>query len=211
LIDAAITVIATRGESALRLIEVAEMAGIKQPTIHHFFPTREDLVLAAHRERYRRAVLDALGSYDDVVAGATTRGEFLKASRLGLKAALDDTRIAVRAARIALFAKAETNADLRRELNDAAYETNLKLARALENAQRQGWIRDDVSPLTLAVWVRSQVMGRIVLEMDLSRYDGDEWTRLALEAVDAVMTGGTSGGTSPSSGKSGTKRPARRR
>jgi len=96
-------------------------------------------------------------------------------------------------------------------LNDAAYETNLKLARALENAQRQGWIRDDVSPLTLAVWVRSQVMGRIVLEMDRSRYDGDEWTRLALEAVDAVMTGGASGGTSPPSGKSGTKRPARRR
>ncbi len=187
LLDAAIEVIATKGESALRLIEVAEMAGLKQPTIHYMFPTREDLVVAALRERYRRAVLDVLETYDSLVAGATTRDEFVRASIRGLEFAMQDQRKAARATRLALFVKAETNAALLRELNDAAFEGNQRLAAVLGNAQRQGWIRDDVSPLTLAVWIRGQVLGRFVLEMDSERYDGEEWTRFAIAAIEATL------------------------
>ena len=148
LIDAAVEVIATKGESALRLTEVAEMAGLKQPSIHYMFPTREDLVVAALRERYRRSVLEAIVSYDVLVATATTREEFMRASSLGLRFAMDEARKVARSTRIALFVKAETNAELLREINDASFEANKRLAAVIENAQRHGWVRDDVSPLT---------------------------------------------------------------
>lgn len=191
LIDAAVEVIATKGESALRLTEVAEMAGLKQPSIHYMFPTREDLVVAALRERYRRSVLEAIISYDVLVATATTREEFMRASSLGLRFAMDETRKVARSTRLALFVKAETNAELLREINDASFEANQSLAAVIENAQRRGWVRDDVSPLTLAVWTRGQILGRYVLEMDSSRYDGEEWTRFAITAIEAAVFGST--------------------
>lgn len=207
LLAAAIEVIATRGEAALRLAEVAEMAGLKQPSIHYMFPTREDLVVAALRERYRRAVLDVLETYDSLVAGATTRDEFVQASIRGLEFALQDQRKTARATRLALFVKAETNAALLRELNDAAFEGNQRLAAVLGNAQRQGWIRDDVSPLTLAVWIRGQVLGRFVLEIDSERYDGDEWTRFAIAAIEATLLANTDAPSKRSTGKAAGVRP----
>lgn len=191
LIDAAVEVIATKGESALRLTEIAEMAGLKQPSIHYMFPTREDLVVAALRERYRRSVLEAIISYDVLVATATTREEFIQASSLGLRFAMDETRKVARSTRLALFVKAETNAELLREINDASFEANQTLAAVIENAQRHGWVRDDVSPLTLAVWTRGQILGRYVLEMDSTRYDGEEWTRFAIAAIEAAVFGNT--------------------
>jgi len=201
LLAAAIEVIATRGEAALRLAEVAEMAGLKQPSIHYMFPTREDLVVAALRERYRRAVLDAIENFDSLVAGATTRDEFEQAAIRGLEFAMQVQRKAARAARLALFVKAETNDALLREINDASFEANQRLAAVLENAQRHGWIRNDVSPLTLAVWTRGQIFGRFVLEIDSSRYDGDEWTRFAIAAMMATVLIRTDASSEPTNGK----------
>jgi len=190
LLDAAIRTIAARGESALRMTEIAEEAGIRQPSIYHFFESREALVVAAHREMYLRAVLDVVETYEDLVGKATTQEEFIEASLRGLEFAFSDDRIGVRAARVLLLAKGLSNADLLGEVNQAAFESNQRLAVVLENAQRQGWIRNDVTPLTLAVWVRSQVIGRFLLEVDRKRYDGEEWTRLALSSIESTLLSG---------------------
>lgn len=40
-----------------------------------------------------------------------------------------------------------------------------------------------MSALTVAVWVRSRIFGRILLEMDASRYDGDEWNHLTIAGI----------------------------
>jgi len=86
-----------------------------------------------------------------------------------------------------LFVKAETNAELLREINDASFEANQSLAAVIENAQQRGWVRDDVSPLALAVWTRGQILGRYVLKMDSTRYDGEEWTRFAITAIEEAV------------------------
>ena len=66
-------------------------------------------------------------------------------------------------------------------------EENQSLAAVIENARRRGWVRDDVSPLTLAVWTRGQILGRYVLKMDSTRYDGEEWTKFAITAIEEAM------------------------
>ena len=92
--------------------------------------------------------------------------------------------------RVLLLAKGLSNEELLGEVNQAAFQSNQRLAAVLENAQRQGWIRNDVTPLTLAVWVRSQVIGRFLLEVDSKRYDGEEWTRLALSSIESTLLSG---------------------
>lgn len=187
LIDAAIEVIATRGDAAVRLAEIAQIVGIKTPSIYYFFPSREELVLAAHRERYRRAVAEVLGQFEAEIASATTEDEFREGSLRALQFALSDERREARVVRLGLLNKALTNDELLREVNEAAYEGHKVLAEILERAQRTGWIRSDISPLTLAVWVRSMIFGRLILEIDAVRYDRDEWTQLALSSFTRTL------------------------
>ena len=188
LIDATIDVMATRGDAAVRLVEVAAAAGIKQSSIYYFFPTREDLVIAAHRERYRRSVAETLESFEAAISGATSLEGFREGAIRALEFAFSDERRNTRLIRMALLSKAVTNDELRREVNDAAYQGHLALAKNLERAQQAGWIRTDVSALTLAIWVRSMIFGRLVLEVDPQRYDGAEWNRLALSSFIRTLT-----------------------
>lgn len=190
LIDATIEVIATRGEAAVRMVEIAAVVGIKQPSIYHFFPSRDDLVVAAHRERYRRSVAQALGRFDAEFISATTADEFKDGWVRALRFAFSDERREARAVRLALLAKALTNDDLLREVNDAAYEGHQALAGIIEKAQDAGWVRSDVSALTLAVWTRSMIFGRLVLEIDPDRYDSDEWTDLAISSFSRTTAPG---------------------
>jgi hypothetical protein len=37
------------------------------------------------------------------------------------------------------------------------------------------------------VWVRSLIFGRLVLEVAGDRYDGDEWTRLAISSFSRTL------------------------
>lgn len=180
LIEATIEVIASRGEAAVRMVEIAEIAGIKQPSVYHFFPKREDLVVAAHRERYRRSVAEALGRFESEFASATTRDEFEEGVLRALQFALSDERSEARAVRLGLLAKAMTNEALLREVNDAAYQGHVALAEIIEGAQLAGWIRGDVSPLTLALFVRSLIFGRLIVEIDGERYDRNEWNHMAI-------------------------------
>lgn len=183
LIEAAIKVIAERGEAALRLSEIAAEVGIKQPSIYHFFTGREDLVVAAHRERYLRAVLEAFGTIEQEVGAAKTRAELNVAAERALRHAFSPSRSNARATRISLLSKALTNQSLLDEVNAASLQANRQLAEVLAEAQRKGWMRRDFSPLTIAVWIRAQILGRFVLEINESRYDGDEWNDLAVEAI----------------------------
>lgn len=183
LIDATIEVIAARGDAAVRLTEVAKEAGIAQSSIYCFFASREELMVAAHRERYRRTVAEGLGSIEAAMASATSEAEFMEGAAIALETLFSDQWRERRLVRLALLARALTDEELRLEVNDAAHQGHEIHAQILDRAQRAGWIRDDVSALTLALWVRSLVFGRLVIELDPGRYDGAEWNRMAISSI----------------------------
>lgn len=190
LIDAAIEVIAARGDAAVRLVDVAAAAGINQSSIYYFFPSREDLVVAAHRERYRRAVAEGLGSVEAEIASATSVEGFREGATRALEAFFSEPWLQTRVVRLALLARALTHDELRREVNEAAHQGHQALAEILGRAQRAGWVRSDVSALTMAVWVRSMIFGRLLIEVDPDRYDGGEWNRLAISSFLRTLSAG---------------------
>jgi hypothetical protein len=59
ILEAAITVIETCGEAGLRVDEIAEMAGVTQPSIYHVLAHRDGLISAAQADR--RMAVGVLG------------------------------------------------------------------------------------------------------------------------------------------------------
>lgn len=72
LIDSAVEVVSTPGEAALRLSEIATKVGVKQPSIYHFFSSREDLVVEVCREMYRWEVEPATSTFEYQLAHVKT-------------------------------------------------------------------------------------------------------------------------------------------
>lgn len=183
LINATLDIILTRGEAAVRVTEVAEAAGIKQPSMYYFFKNRDELIESSYRELYMRTVADTVGMFERELSSANSREEAIAGATRALEFAFSNDRFEVRVLRLGLLNRALTNEALLREVNDASYESHLQLAAQFARVQREGWIRNDVSPLTLALWSRSMVFGRLILEVDVDRYDGDEWNRIAIESL----------------------------
>lgn len=76
------------GEAALRLADIATRVGVTQPAIYSFFEHREDLVIAAHRERFRRFTMEAFRGSDQSGLDRLTRAEYLAVARADMNQAL---------------------------------------------------------------------------------------------------------------------------
>jgi AcrR family transcriptional regulator len=73
-LDAACTVIASRGADATRFTDVAEASGVPVSTLQYYFGSREDLLVAA----FRHASASELGALADEVAGASSPWEQIR-------------------------------------------------------------------------------------------------------------------------------------
>jgi AcrR family transcriptional regulator len=183
LVDAAIALIDEHGEPALRLADVARATGIRTPSIYYFFENREDLVVAAHRERFRRSIDEVVRNWTDAANLATTREEFVATVRRGIAATLDQSRSDVRTVRVQLIARALHTPSLRDELLETSRIANQNLAAVIEAAQAKGWIRPDIDPEIAALWTRGQAFSRLTLELDPGRYDDAAYDRLVIDAT----------------------------
>ena len=106
IIDAAFNAIATGGFERLRTRDIAELVGINSATLHHYFPTKEDLVAAVAKELERRfrteksqpapkeSPIDALGRQArDAICYSRDRPEMLAVYRELVARAPRDTSI----------------------------------------------------------------------------------------------------------------------
>ena len=56
LLEAAISIIESQGEGAIRVDQVAELAGFTKPVLYSYFKNREDLIVTAQGVRFIRAL-----------------------------------------------------------------------------------------------------------------------------------------------------------
>ncbi|MGA1053409.1 MAG: TetR/AcrR family transcriptional regulator [Ilumatobacteraceae bacterium] len=182
ILDETIVVIETSGETAIRLAKIATRAGVTRQTLYRYFPSREDLIVAAHTERFRRTLGPSLDLVSSRVSSSASYPEFWASIRQGLEYTFSEERREARSVRVGLFSAALSETKLLNDLNDSAFATAVGMAEPISVAQGKGWLRDDVSALTIAVILRSLAFGRFLIEVDEDRYDGDEWNQLAVDA-----------------------------
>lgn len=156
---------------------------MKQPSIYAFFESREDLLNHALRERLSRTVMEAIDVFSLVTNRMTTRSDFTSAAASALMFILSDERSELRSARLGLCARALANPTLLAEVNDASWSSGSALADVIAAAQGNEWIRRDVSPLSIAMFIQSVAFGRFFVETDRRRYDGDEWTHHVVQMI----------------------------
>jgi AcrR family transcriptional regulator len=186
MIDAAIEMLEVAGEGSVRVAKVAEKVGVTEPLVYHHFKNRAALVTAAYAEWYKRCQ-DLEVPIDQLMMMVTNQEEYERAIRASLTWSYQAERIAARSVRLSVIGAAQTNPVLADAVNEINRSFLASLAKTMEYAQSQGWVRTDLDPLATAYWLHGQINGRVVAEMDNGCLDLAKWDEVSFDAIFSLI------------------------
>jgi AcrR family transcriptional regulator len=186
MIDAAIEMMEVAGEGSVRVAKVAEKVGVTEPLVYHHFKNRAALVTAAYAEWYKRCQ-DLEVPIDQLMMMVTNQEEYEGAIRASLTWSYKAERVAARSVRLSVIGAAQTNPELAIAINEINRSFLTSLAKTMEYAQSQGWVRTDLDPLATAYWLHGQINGRVVAEMDNGCLDLAKWDEVSFDAIFSLI------------------------
>jgi AcrR family transcriptional regulator len=189
ILEAAMSVIEDTGEGALRVQKIAEAVGVREPSVYHFFKNREELVEAAHIERYRRSHLEMVRPFQAGAALADNAEDFRRIVKKILSLVYSAEREDIRSTRMSVLGAAQTSPKIAEAIRQIDFEVFSKVAEVFATAQEKNWIRKEVDPLAAAYWINGQILGRVMAEMDKERVDLDKWNQISETAVSYFLFG----------------------
>jgi AcrR family transcriptional regulator len=183
ILEAAMLAISENGEGAIRVQKIAESVGVREPSVYHFFKNREELVEAAHVERYRRSHLEMVKPFQAGAALADNAEDFRRIVKKILGLVYAPERENLRSTRMSVLGAAQSSPTIAEAIRQINFEVSSRLAEVFLTAQEKNWIRKEVDPLAAAYWVNGQILGRVMAEMDKDRVDLDKWNQISETAV----------------------------
>ena len=182
ILNAAIEMMGTGGESSVRLGAIAEGLGIKEPSIYHHFKNRTELVNAAYVEWYWQCLKTDI-SVDAMMVLVDSKEDYVRVIRKSMEWSYQPERHHARSIRLSVLGAAQRNPELAVAINDINKKFLATIADAVAVAQQKGWLRTDLDPMATAYWLHGQIIGRVVAEMDPGQVDFAEWDKVSFEAV----------------------------
>ena len=186
ILNAAIEMMESGGESSVRLGAIAEGLGIKEPSIYHHFKNRTELVNAAYVEWYWQCLKTEI-PIEAMMVLVESKDDYVWAVRKSMEWSYQPERHHARAIRLSVLGAAQRNHELAVAINDINKKFLATIADAALVAQQKGWLRTDLDPMAIAYWLHGQIIGRAVAEMDPGHVDLAEWDKVSFEAVLSLM------------------------
>lgn len=186
ILNVAIDMMDTGGESSVRLNAIAESLGIKEPSIYHHFTNRTELVNAAYVEWYWQCLKTDV-PVEAMMVLVDSKEDYVRALRKSMEWSYQPERHQVRAVRLSVLGAAQRNPELAVAINDINKKFLATIADSVSVAQQKGWLRTDLDPMATAYWLHGQIIGRVVAEMDPGHVDFAEWDKVSFEAVLGLM------------------------
>lgn len=187
LIEATIEAIADGGEASVRVHNIAEKSEVREPSVYHFFKNRKELVDAAQAERYRRSYIELFLPFREMVVMATSAKDFEKALRQLFASVYQPEHHAARAVCVNVWGSAQSSAHLAEVVNQVNLEVSRQFGDLIAEFQQKGWVRDDLDPKMLGLWIMGQINARNMIEMNAENYDLAMWDKVSVESILAIM------------------------
>lgn len=182
ILNVAIEMMDTGGESSVRLNAIADALGMKEPSIYHHFSNRTELVNAAYVEWYWQCLKTDI-PVDAMMVLVDSKEDYLRALRKSMEWSYQPQRHHARAIRLSVLGAAQRNPELAVAVNDINKKFLATIADSVLVAQQKGWLRTDIEPMATAYWLHGQIIGRAVAEMDPGHVDLAQWDKVSFEAV----------------------------
>lgn len=187
LLHAAIDVINEQGVKGIRIREIAAAAGVREPSVYHFFGSREGLVEAALVERFNVHLSELYRVFGTKLKDCRTQEDFVALVRRMFQQSFSEERNQIRSMRADIIGSAQSRPKLKEAITQKMLESYTELNNFIEGAQIRGWVDPKLDGLTFAAWMMSIVNGRVYIEMNPEPYNAQTWEKLSVDAVLLAM------------------------
>lgn len=188
ILEAAIEVLETEGEAALRVVKIAERAEVVPGLINHHFGSRDGLVAEAQRQRFAGASDKDQHKLGRLVSGQPTREEFVAALSALTRDIASRRRAKVRLARTAMVGAAHGRPQLQEQLTEVATEITTGLTHIIQRAQLAGFVRLDLDARAIATFLQAYSFGLVLADLDAERPSAADVEQTISVAVEGFLT-----------------------
>jgi len=190
IVSVARDIIEERGESALRVTEVAQKSGVAISLLYHHFSDRADLIAHVRAQQFAEIAEVDVANVADAVDTETSSDQLLTRAIENFGLLDDDRRRQARWQRLAILAAAQHNDTLRSQVGTEQRRLNQEIVDVITKGQEQGLISTAVSARAIALFVEAVPLGVVLSDLNPDTAPtNEEWqtlvaTVLAAFAVD---------------------------
>lgn len=187
ILDAAVDVIDSDGEAALRITDIAEKAGVATGLINHHFGSRDGLVAAAQQRRYDRAIFEDLDHFRDYFAPSQSREQTVAALRTAITSIAARDGAPSRLVRITSLGAAHGRPDLKADLGEAVAVSIDQATEIVEIGQQMGYVRSDVDARATATVLLCLGTGYVIADFDARPASEDDSVHVIGKLLDSLF------------------------
>lgn len=183
LLDITVELIGEVGLEAVDITEVLRRADVTTGALYHHFRDVPHLLEEAMARRYPLGVQESLAMIRQGLEAATSLEEyqaFMRALTEVSQAPENKTRRMERAHYLALAFSSDTLHDV---IAQQQAEITAELTEVLADVQARGWLRKDLSPKAVAVFIQAYTLGRIIDDITDDPVDPADWNRLIVTVM----------------------------
>jgi|688.fasta_scaffold517671_2 AcrR family transcriptional regulator len=189
MLEVAIAAIAEKGESGVRVNDVAAEVGVAITSLYHYFGSRDGLVIAAQTERYLRSLGSENERIVEALADCKNKAQFREVLLEIHRRVNNANRAPFRLIRVSVLGSTLGRPDLATAVGKAQDEFITSFSGFLAIAKERGWTRPDLDPVGASAWSIGQILGRIVIEIGESSVTDEQWAIASETALLAVVMG----------------------
>ena len=168
------------GESGFRIEELMAAVRVSKSSLYLNFTDRDGLIAAARARQFERIVNESVDGIRQLAASVSTRSEIRTALSAATAFTQSITRHQERMRRVAIVAGTVGRPDYQKQLAEAQTRLTDALEEIIRVSRERGLMSTRHSDPTIAMFLQSYTLGRVLAGFDLKRSKNDdvEWTTL---------------------------------
>lgn len=179
IIEATAAIIKEKGIAGLHMDHVLARTGLTRGAVYHHFQNVDDLVEHALVSVYAEGVDANIAMVRDLLASTGTFVQFREGVlKANLLYAQNRNLRRLRTMRAHVMAATESSATVSAALAVEQQRLTDEYVALIEAARQKGWVRRDIDPVALAVFIQAYSFGVIVDDVSSEHVDADAWARI---------------------------------
>ena len=182
-IEAAIRAIEAGGEASVRIDDILQETGISKGSLYHHFGGREGLIAAARVTQFSRFVAEDAARVREALLKTKSLAEFISVTSAMVEIGSAAERETARLNRLSVISSSYGRPELRDALALQQHTHTETIAEAIRYGQQKGWLRNDVNPRALSVFVQGYNLARVLLDLDTEPVSTKDWEHVVRVAL----------------------------
>jgi len=188
LIDVALRMILERGIDALRIDDVVAEVGVTKGSLYWHFEDRHALVKAAIAEQINRFSAETIARVSEALAVSASKDDYLARIVPFIIDPFDQSMVRERWGRLGILVESQADPELLAMMRDVQGRHLEVVVELMTDAQRRGFLREDLDPRAVAVALSVINLGSNIIDV-LGEYGPEPtaWWGLISFVVNALF------------------------